>query len=85
MDFLTAIKHVFIFYIQEHMYIAIALMMILVLLLIRKPKIFFLIVFISLLLTGVLYLISTLSTTGASHKQRLIQQEEKVFNKNGLN
>lgn len=80
MDFLTAVKHVFIFYIQGHIYIAIALAIILMLLLLRKPKIFFLILFISLLLIGVLYLISVLSTTGISHKQKLIQQEEKVFN-----
>ncbi len=66
------------------MYIAIALALILIFLLIRKPKVFFLILFISLLLIGILYLISALSTTGALHKQRLIQQEGQVFNERDL-
>lgn len=84
MDFLTAIKHIFITYVQGHIYIGIAIMTILGILLIRKPKVFLLIIFISLILTGVLYLISTLSITAASHKQRLIQGEKRLFNKNNI-
>jgi membrane protein implicated in regulation of membrane protease activity len=79
MDFLIAAKHIFVTYIQGHMYIAVALVMILCLLLFRKPKIFFAIFFIALFLAGVLYLISTLSTTGASQKQKLIKQEEQLY------
>jgi len=79
MDFLIAAKHIFVTYIQGHMYIAVALVMILGLLLFRKPKIFFTIFFIALLITGVLYLISTLSSTGASQKQKLIKQEEQLY------
>lgn len=79
MDFLIAVKHIFITYIQGHMYIAIALAMALGLLLFRKPKIFFTIFFITLFLTGVLYLISTLSSTGASQKQKLIKQEDQLY------
>lgn len=79
MDFLIAAKHIFVTYIQGHMYIAVAIVMVLCLLLFRKPKIFFTIFFIALFLAGVLYLISTLSTTGASQKQKLIKQEEQLY------
>jgi membrane protein implicated in regulation of membrane protease activity len=79
MDFLIAVKHIFITYIHGHMYIAIAIAIILSLLLFKKPKIFFTIFFIALFLAGVLYLISTLSTTGASQKQKLIKQEEELY------
>lgn len=81
MDFLIAAKHIFITYFQGHMYIAIALIIVSGLLLLRKPKIFFTILFIALLLTGVLYLISTLSTTGAYQKQKLINQEERLIDR----
>jgi multisubunit Na+/H+ antiporter MnhC subunit len=81
MNFLIAAKHIFITYIQGHMYIAIVLIIIFGLLLLRKPRIFFTILFIALFLTGVLYLISALSTTGASQKQKLLNQEEQLLNK----
>jgi hypothetical protein len=81
MDFLIAAKHIFITYIQGHMYIAIALIIVSILLLLRKPRIFFTILFIALFLTGVLYLISTLSTTGASQKQKLLNQEERLLDR----
>jgi multisubunit Na+/H+ antiporter MnhC subunit len=84
MDFLTAIKHIFITYVQDHIYIGVAIIIVLGILLIRKPRVFLLILFISLILTGVLYLISTLSITGASHKQRLIHEEEQLLNKDDL-
>ena len=47
---------IFVKFYREHLFISIALLLVLIYLLIRKPKTFFLILFIALLFTGVLYL-----------------------------
>jgi hypothetical protein len=79
MDFLTMIKTIFVNYFQQNIYVAIALGVIFCLLLFRKPRVFFSIIFITMFLTGVLYLISTLSTTGAFQQQRIVQEEKQLY------
>jgi chromate transport protein ChrA len=79
MDFLTMIKTIFVNYFQDNMYIAIALAVVFCLLLFRKPKVFLTLIFVTVFLTGVLYLISTLSTTGAFQKQKLVQEEKQLY------
>lgn len=78
MNFLLMIKHIFIAYFQNHIYIAIALAILSGLLLFRKPKPFFIAFFISLILTGVLYLMSILSTRGAYEEQKYIYEEKQL-------
>ncbi|MBM4137636.1 MAG: hypothetical protein FJ241_12535 [Nitrospira sp.] len=76
MDFLETIKNILIPFIENNIYIAILVGALLIFLLFRKPKLFLAICLLALLLTGVLYLISSLSSTGTHQKQRLIQKEE---------
>jgi hypothetical protein len=75
MDFGEVIKNIIIFF-QSNLIITIAVAIILIFLLFRKTKLFFLILFIVLLLTGILYLVSTLSSSGLSHKEKMIQKHD---------
>lgn len=79
MDFFSTIKYIFIPYFQENIYVAIALAVLFLLLLFRKPKIFFAVFFFAILLIGVLYLISTLSSVGVSQKEKLIHKEQQLY------
>jgi hypothetical protein len=73
MDFFGSINSIIAFF-QNNLFIAIAAAILLVFLLYRKPKLFLTIFFIALLLSGVFYLISTLSSTGVSHKGKILQK-----------
>ena len=57
--------------------IVVAMTFLLVILLFRKPKLFFMIFFITLLLGSILYVISDVSSTGVSQKQELIYKSTK--------
>ena len=52
----SMIVDIFVKFYREHFFISLALLLILIYLLIRKPKTFFLILFIGALFMGVLYL-----------------------------
>ncbi len=73
MDFFGIINSIITFF-QNNLFIAIVSAVLLVFLLYRKPKLFFTIFFIVLLLAGVFYLISNLSSTGVSQKEKLLQK-----------
>lgn len=79
MDFISLIETIFIGFFAENIYIAIALAAVFILLLIRKPKVFFAVICLAALLVGALYLISTLSSTGVSQKEKLLQKEEQLY------
>ncbi len=79
MDFLAAFESIVRSFYQEYLYVVIALGLVLLVLLFRKPKIFLAILSIVLIITGVLYLISTLSSTGTTQKERLLYKEEKLY------
>jgi len=79
MNFLMMIKHIFSNYFQNNIYIVIVLAGVTCLLLFRKPKLFLIVFFISLILTGVLYLISTLSTKGVYEEQKYIYEEKQLY------
>jgi hypothetical protein len=64
---------------HANLIIAIAVAILLIFLLWRKPKLFFLILFIALLLSGVLYLILDVSSTGVHQKGKLIQKEKEYI------
>jgi hypothetical protein len=74
MDFREIINSIIIFF-QANLIITIAIAIILTFLLLRKTKLFFLILFIVLLLTGILYLVSTLSSSGLYRKERMLKKE----------
>ncbi len=74
MSFFEIINSIISFF-QANLIIATAFAILLIVLLWRKPKLFFLILFIVLLLSGVLYMILDVSSTGVYHKENLIHKE----------
>ena len=61
-------------------FIALAILLILAYLIYRKPLFFFSVFILGLILVGVLYLIFSMSTTGVSQKERLIQKGREPEN-----
>ncbi|MEE8330048.1 MAG: hypothetical protein V3R54_08980 [Thermodesulfovibrionia bacterium] len=57
-----------------NLYISIAVAVLLLFLLFKKTKLFFTIFFIVLLVAGVFYVISTVSSPGVHHKQKMIEK-----------
>jgi len=43
----------------------------------RKPKLFFILLFLGLFLAGLFYMITSLAGPGSAQKKRFMQQEEK--------
>ncbi len=74
MSFFEIINGIISFF-QANLIIATAVAMLLIFLLWRKPKLFFLVLLIALLLSGVLYMILDVSYTGVYHKENLIHKE----------
>jgi len=79
MDFFSIVESIALNFYQEHLYIVIALGVLFLFLLFRKPKIFFAILSVVLIIAGALYLISTLSSTGTSQKERLLHKEDRLY------
>ena len=57
--------------------VTITIAILLIIMLFRKPKIFFMIFFVTLLLSVILYVISIVSSTGVSQKRELIHKSTK--------
>jgi amino acid transporter len=57
--------------------VTITIAILLIIMLFRKPKIFFMIFFVTLLLSVILYVISIVSSTGVSQKKELIHKSTK--------
>jgi hypothetical protein len=62
---------------QNHTIIVIIIAIGLLILLFRKPKLFFEILFVGLLVAGLFYLIMYVSGPGKEQKEKLIHEEEK--------
>lgn len=75
MDVFVIIDSVISFF-QENLLIAIPAGIICVYLLFRKPKTFFTLLFVILVLAGMLYVISGVSSTGVQYKKTMIQKVE---------
>jgi hypothetical protein len=67
---------------QNHMVIAIVLVLGLLFFMYRKPKLFFGILFLGLFLAGLYYMITTMAGSGVEQKKRIIPQEEKQSDDN---
>jgi hypothetical protein len=65
----------FLIFFQNNILITIALVCLLLFLLYWKPRLFLTIFFIVLLLVGILYLISDVTSTGLTHKQKMLQDK----------
>jgi hypothetical protein len=76
MDFSLIIDSIVTF-LKNNLSVVVAMTFILIILLFRKPKLFFLICFIILLLGSILYVISDVSSTGVAEKQELIYKSTK--------
>ncbi len=64
---------------QTHTIIIILVVLGLIIFMIRKPKLFFSLVGLGLLLAGLVYLILSLSGSGSEQKKKMIHEEEKQF------
>jgi multisubunit Na+/H+ antiporter MnhC subunit len=62
---------------QNNTVIAIILALGLLYFVYRKPKLFFIILFLGLFLYGLFYMITSMGGSGAAQKKKIIQQEEK--------
>lgn len=62
---------------QNNTVIAIILALGLLYFVYRKPKLFFLLLFLGLFLYGLFYMITSMGGSGAAQKKKIIQQEEK--------
>jgi len=62
---------------QTHAIIVILIVLGLIIFLVRKPKLFFSLIGLGLLLAGLVYLILTISGSGSDQKKKMIHEEEK--------
>jgi hypothetical protein len=76
MDFSIIIESIVTF-LRYNPLIVIALTFLLIIMLFRKPKLFFIISFITLILAAALYVISVVSFTGVTEKKELIDKSVK--------
>jgi Ca2+/Na+ antiporter len=76
MDFSIIIESIVTF-LRDNPLIVIALTFLLIIMLFRKPKLFFIISFITLILAAALYVISVVSFTGVTEKKELIDKSVK--------
>jgi hypothetical protein len=74
MDFLEIINGIITFF-HAHLLISLAAVILLIFLAWQKPKFFFTVLFIALVLVGVLYLITYISDVGVSHKKELLHEK----------
>ena len=76
MDF-SAIMDSIISFAQNNTVIAIIVALGLIYFVYRKPKLFFVLLFLGLFLYGLYYMVTSMGGSGAAQKKRIIQQEEK--------
>jgi hypothetical protein len=62
---------------QNHTGIAIVLALGFLFFVYRKPKLFFVLLFLGLFLYGLYYMVTSMGGSGSAQKKKLIQQEEK--------
>ena len=65
---------------QNHLILVILVIVLgLTLFMVRKPKLFFSLIGLGLLLAGLVYLILSISGSGSEQKKKMIHEEEKQF------
>jgi len=73
----SAIMDSIISFAQNNTVIAIIVALGLIYFVYRKPKLFFVLLFLGLFLYGLYYMVTSMGGSGAAQKKRIIQQEEK--------
>jgi hypothetical protein len=76
MDF-SGLMNSIISFAQNNMVITIIVALGLLYFLYRKPKLFFVLLFLGLFLVGLYFTVMKMAGSGAAQKKRIIQQEEK--------
>jgi multisubunit Na+/H+ antiporter MnhC subunit len=67
-----------VFFAQNHAILVILIIVLgLILLIVRKPKLFFSLIGLGLLLAGLVYLIMSISGPGSERKEKLIHEDEE--------
>jgi multisubunit Na+/H+ antiporter MnhC subunit len=64
---------------QPHTIIIILIVLGLIIFMIQKPKLFFSLIGLGLLLAGLVYVILTISGSGSEQKKKMMHEEEKQF------
>jgi multisubunit Na+/H+ antiporter MnhC subunit len=64
---------------QNHVIVVIVIVLGLILFMLRKPKLFFSLIGLGLLLAGLLYLIVSLSSSGSEQKKKMLHEEKNQF------
>jgi len=67
---------------QNHVIIVILIVLGLIFLMVRKPKLFFSLLALGLILAGLFYLIMNMAGSGAEKKSKLIEEKEEQFDTN---
>jgi multisubunit Na+/H+ antiporter MnhC subunit len=67
---------------QSHTVIVIVLALVLLYLMLRKPKLFFGILLLGLILAGLLYFIMSIAGSGSKQEKKLMHEEEKQLDTN---
>jgi galactitol-specific phosphotransferase system IIC component len=67
---------------QNHVIIVILIALGLIFLMIRKPKLFFSLLTLGLILAGLFYLITNIATSGSEKKSKLIEEKEEQVDSN---
>ena len=75
MSFYSVMSGILSFF-QDNIIIAIALGLILLYLLYKSPKLFFIVLFIALFLSGIYYVISDVASIGGHQKEKMIQERD---------
>jgi hypothetical protein len=65
------------FFAQNNTVLAIVVALGLLIFLYRKPKLFFILLFLGLFLYGLYYMVMSMGGSGATQKKKMIQHEEK--------
>ena len=75
MSFYAVMSGILAFF-QNNIIISVVLSLILLYLLYRSPKLFFIILFIAILLSGIYYVISDVASVGRHQKNKMIQERD---------
>jgi hypothetical protein len=73
MDFYETVNRI-ILYFQTNIYVTVIVCFILFLILIRKPKLFFTLLMLTIIVLGVFYVISYIASIGVAQKKKLLMK-----------
>jgi hypothetical protein len=75
MNFYSVISGILAF-LQNNIIVAVVLGLVLLYILYRSPKVFFIVLFIAILLSGLFYIMTDVSSIGTHHKKKMIREHD---------